>query len=354
MIELGGSSPRIAVFRALVLGDMLCATPALRAIRAAWSRAHITLIGLPWARTLAERLPLVDDFIAFPGHPALPERPPDVAAWPGFVEQMRSRGFDLLLQMHGSGRITNALVAGWGAKRYAGFVEPGAWSPEPTLFATWPTRGHEIERLLCLTDHLGLPRQGLHLEFPLRDADRAEAAASYPARRVCLHPGSQLPSRRWPPERFAAIGDLLADYGDEVLITGTADELPIAQAVASAMRRPARIVAGTTTLWTLGALIEGARLLVCNDTGVSHIAAALHTPSVVVSLGAEVARWAPLATTRHRVLWEPMPCRPCAYAVCPTRHECATGLEVQRVADAVVQAMEAPTRRDGAPAQAAY
>lgn len=356
MIDLVSATPRIGVFRALVLGDMLCATPALRTLRAAWPQAEITLIGLPWAEALVDRLPSLDQFIAFPGHAGLPERAADEAAWPAFVDALRSHRFDLLLQMHGSGGITNPLVAGWGARHCAGFAEPGAWRPEPALFAPWPVGGHEIERLLALTDHLGLPRQGVHLDFPLRDGERVEAAARWPGPHVCLHPGAQLASRRWRPERFAAIGDLLASRGYEVLITGTAGEAAIANEVAAAMRAPAQVLAGQTTLWTLGALIERTALLVCNDTGVSHIAAALRTPSVVVSLGAEVSRWAPLDRQRHSVLWEPMPCRPCAHAVCPVGHGCSTGLELQRVASAVLQALDTtPARaRPPEPAQAAY
>jgi ADP-heptose:LPS heptosyltransferase len=82
----------------------------------------------------------------------------------------------------------------------------------------------------------------------------------------------------------------------------------------------------------LGALIERARLLVCNDTGVSHIAAALGTPSVVVSCGADVARWAPLAAERHVVVWEPLACRPCGYSQCPVGHGCAHAIEASQVA----------------------
>src|SRR4051794_69693 len=102
---------RIGIFRALVLGDLLCAIPALRAIKAAWPQAEITLISLPWAATLAERLPQVDRFIAFPGFPSLPEIEPDIAALPGFLQQVQALKFDLVLQLHGSGNIVNQLVA---------------------------------------------------------------------------------------------------------------------------------------------------------------------------------------------------------------------------------------------------
>jgi ADP-heptose:LPS heptosyltransferase len=337
---------KIAVFRALVLGDMLCAVPALRALRLAWPQAEISLIGLPWAAELVARLPHVDRFFAFPGHPALPERLPDLSAWPGFLQRMQDERFDLLLQMHGSGRFVNPMLATWNACHVAGFVEPGGYCADPALHAPWPTEGREVERLLALTDHLGVARQGTQLEFPVHDDDRAALSSLWPGARarrswVCLHPGAQLPSRRWPPERFAAIGDRLAALGHEVLVTGTAAEAPLADAVCHAMQAPARSLAGATSLWTLGALIEGASLLVCNDTGVSHVAAALGTPSVVVSLGADVSRWAPADTTRHRVLWRPMPCRPCGHADCPTGHGCATGLTVAEVARAVADSLQA-------------
>jgi ADP-heptose:LPS heptosyltransferase len=351
--------PKIGVFRALVLGDMLCAVPALRALRAAWPQAEISLIGLPWAAELVERLPHVDRFIAFPGHPGLPERPPDIAGWPGFVKRMQGEAFDLLLQMHGSGRIVNPMLATWGATQTAGFVEPGGYCANPELHTPWPTAGHEIDRLLALTDHLGIERRGRQLEFPVNDGDRRALGELLPQGSArggwaCLHPGAQLASRRWLPDRFAAIGDALAEQGHTVFITGTAAEAPLAEQVCRAMRAPALSLAGKTTLWTLGALIEGARLLVCNDTGVSHVAAALGTPSVVVSLGADVSRWAPLDAARHRVLWKAVPCRPCAHAECPVGHGCATGLSAAEVAVAAAASLSAfsdhacaPDRRPG-------
>jgi ADP-heptose:LPS heptosyltransferase len=87
----------------------------------------------------------------------------------------------------------------------------------------------------------------------------------------------------------------------------------------------------TATPWTLGALVDAAALVVSNDTGVSHVAAALGTPSVIVASGSEVHRWAPLDRRRHHVHWHATPCRPCAHPVCPTAHECAMGVPVDTV-----------------------
>lgn len=342
---------RIGVFRALVLGDMLCAVPALRAVKGAWPHAELTLVGLPWARELAQRLTMVDRFIEFPGYPGLPETIADLAALPDFLRRMQDEAFDLLLQMHGSGTITNPLIAACGARHAAGFIEPGGFAPEPALFTPWPQQGHEIERLLALVDHLGIPRCGSALEFPLNDTDRIELASLWPGAYagqpyVCLHAGAQLASRRWPAERFAAVADALAERGFSVVLTGTAGEAALASQVEHAMARPAVNLAGKTSLWTLGALIERARLLVCNDTGVSHIAAALGTRSVVVSCGADVTRWSPLNHARHQVLWHLVPCRPCSFAQCPYDHPCAKGVTPEMVIAAAANAVESKATAD--------
>lgn len=169
---------RIGVFRALMLGDMLCATPALRALRRAWPEARITLAGLPWAAEWAARLPSVDDFVAFPGLAGLPESTPEPGALPAFVDAMRAARFDLLLQLHGDGRVVNPLVAQCGARRTAGFVAHGAAAVvDPALHVEWPGRGHEIERLLALVDHLGVARAGTALDFALHERDHAALRA---------------------------------------------------------------------------------------------------------------------------------------------------------------------------------
>jgi len=350
--RLAGRVERIAVFRALMLGDLLCAVPALRALRAGFPRAQITLVGLPWARTLVQRLGVyVDGFIDFPGWPGLPETRCDVRALPDFLAQVQARRFDLALQMHGSGAIVNPLVACFGARQSAGFFAGtrAAWRPEDdaAFFVEWPEHGHEIDRLLALTDALGAPRRGRQLEFPLLDDDRSALRALWPAiddgPYVCVHAGAQLASRRWPLARFAAVADAIAQAGRRVVLTGGEPERALVNALAACMRHEPVNLVGRTNLWTLGALIEGAERVVCNDTGVSHIAAALGRPSVVVSCGADVARWAPLDRERHKVLWQPMACRPCAHAECPFEHGCATaigapqvlhalGLEAQRAA----------------------
>ncbi len=300
---------RIAILRALKLGDLLCTVPALRALRSAYPKAKITLIGLPWAAEFVQRFShYLDDFIEFPGHPAFPEREPRIQDVAPFFAKTYRRKFDLALQMQGSGSISNALTVLFGAKQTAGFYIPGEYCPDESHYLIYPEHKPEIWRHLSLMSMLGIPLQGDHLEFPVTQADREEFERLAVARGILmgqyaiLHPGASSPDKCWPPEKFSALGDELAEKGLQVVITATAAEEELAATVSAKMRSPAVNLAGATSLGALAAAVQNARLLVCNDTGVSHIAAALNVPSVVLFIASEHQRWAPLNRDLHRTI----------------------------------------------------
>src|SRR2546421_4547819 len=122
---------RIAVFRALQLGDLLCAVPALRALRAGAPDSRITLIGLPWAAEFAQRFSrYIDDFLPFPGFPGFPERDAPAQALVDFLHEARRRSFDLVIQLHGSGQFSNPLVQLMRPRRMVGFFEPDGFCPD--------------------------------------------------------------------------------------------------------------------------------------------------------------------------------------------------------------------------------
>ncbi len=236
----GKTTPRrVVVLRALQLGDMLCAVPALRALRAALPSAEIVLDGLPWARSFVVRFRrYLDGFREFPGFPGLPERAPLVDRIPAFLAGIQGERFDLAIQLHGSGSFVNPLTALFGARDCAGFFTAGDYCPDATRFMPWPDRRHEIRRLLGLMEFLGAPARGEHLEFPLGDDDEAaldaipEASDLVPGGYVCIHPGASVAERRWPAERFAAVGRALADRGMQIVLTGTTAEAELARDLA--------------------------------------------------------------------------------------------------------------------------
>ena len=377
---------RIAVFRALQLGDLLVSVPALRALKHGLPGARLTLIGLPWAATFVARFAhLLDDFLEFPGHPALPERACDLARWPEFLRRAQAARFDMAVQLHGSGGTVNALLGLLGARATAGFHEPDGDGADQPGFLPWPAADHEIHKCLRLTRHLGLPPAGEHLEFPLHAADhaalhaalrvasdnvasdnspgagggisRATGDGALPRPYAVVHAGAQLASRRWPAGRFAQVADWLATRGLRVVLTGTVGEAPLTRAVCAGLGASARErtldLTGRTDLGALAALIDGARLVVCNDTGVSHLAAALGTPSVVVASGSDPGRWAPLDHGRHRVLAHWTDCRPCAHAACPfPGHPCAAGVPVAAMLAACEDLLATGDGRAAAPGTA--
>ncbi len=320
---------------------MLCVVPALRALRAAARDAHITLIGLPWAKDFVQRYDkYVDDLLVFPGWPGFPEQAAQVKELPAFFQQAQRREFDLLIQMHGSGELSNPLIDILGAKHTAGFFRRDQYCPDSQNFFPWLDREHEVRRYLRLMEYLGAPSQGDALEFPLTEQDYASLrhcgkTLPLPDTYAVLHPGARLPSRRWLPLRFAQAADRLADSGMRVVLTGCAAEHEIVRIVKSAMRHPVVDLCGKTSLGGIAALIAQARLVVCNDTGISHIAAAVATPSVIIACGSDPQRWAPLDSDRHCVVQATVSCRPCMHANCPIGHPCAENVgtdEVHRAA----------------------
>jgi ADP-heptose:LPS heptosyltransferase len=298
---------KIAVFRALQLGDMLCAIPAIKALRYAYPDAEILLVGLPWAKSLTERFDnYFNGFINFPGYPGLPEQPLNPAAFTEFLATVQNQKFDLAIQIQGNGSVINPMVEIFGAKYTAGYSKEGHYAPDNGLFMPYPEHGHEIERHLSLMAFLGIESQSTELEFPLSVNDynaldelNLDIA---PKGYVCIHPGSRGAWRQWPVQYFASLADYCIEQGFKAVITGTKDEADIIHAVISHMRHEPINTAGKTTMGAVGVLIQNAAMLISNCTGVSHIAAAYKTPSIVISMDGEPERWGPMDKRVHRTI----------------------------------------------------
>jgi ADP-heptose:LPS heptosyltransferase len=298
------SIKKIAVFRALQLGDMLCAVPAIRALRKAYPTAEITLLGLPWAQSFVTRFDrYFDRFIHFPGFEGLPEQAYDERSLRWFINHMKKERFDLVLQMQGNGTIVNSLMFLFDAKHVAGFYNEKSHVASD-LFLEYPDHGPEIERHIALMNHLGIPSAGTALEFPLKEKDYKDYSELLipiiEKQYVVVHPGSRGIRRQWPPAFFAALADYCIEEGYTVVITGTNDEKEITQELLKCMRHQAIDLTGKTNLGAVAVLIQNAFMLIANCTGVSHIASAVQTPSIIISMDGEPERWASLNKQIHR------------------------------------------------------
>jgi ADP-heptose:LPS heptosyltransferase len=277
---------RIAVLRANALGDFVVALPALESLRAAYPEAEIVLLGAPWhEQALSGRPGPVDRVMVVPAcagiRDPVPADPAPATQLPEFLEKARAERFDVALQMHGGGRNSNPIVAQLGARLTAGLQTPDA----PPLGRNLPYRNYqpEVFRYLEVAELVGAPAVVYRPRFALTDADLQEADRVAPlgqARRAVVHPGATDGRRRWPAERFASVARALVERGLDVVVTGTSKESDLVTQVCDGAGPGVRPVAGELTVGGLAGLLARSAVVVSNDTGALHLAAAVGAPVV--------------------------------------------------------------------------
>jgi ADP-heptose:LPS heptosyltransferase len=278
----------ILALRPNAIGDFMFSLPALHALRHSYPDARIVFVGKPWhAHFLRDRPGPVDDVLVMPPYPGIGAAPgsvPDVPAL-RFADALRQAAFDLAVQMYGGGRYSNAFVSGLGAALTIGARSHDAPPLDRSIaYGDFANRRLELLQVVALAGAGMAPPQAREVEVTA--GDRALAAqALAPAsgeQLVILHPGASDLRRRWPAERYAAVADALAGKGALVVISGTADEAPLARAITGHMRHGAADLCGKLSLPALCGLLERARMMISNDTGPLHLALALGTPAVGV------------------------------------------------------------------------
>lgn len=270
--------PTVFALRALGLGDLLTAIPALRALRRAHPHHRLILGGNPGFGSLVARFGLADE------------------VWPTDDREPLYIQFgpnDLAVNLHGRGPVSTIRLLEAEPTRIIAFAHPDI--PATYGFADWKRDEHEVSRWCRLLTSWDIPADpsDLYLEGP-----------AVTRKGVVVHPGASAPARMWPPDRWARLIRDLSAIGGPVLITGGAGEVPLAREIArEAGLAPSVVLAGQTSLEELAETIATARLLVCTDTGPAHLATAFHTPSVVLFGPTSPAHWGPPRGGPHRVLW---------------------------------------------------
>lgn len=311
MREYGQQMPgveRIAVLRANAIGDFMFTIPALEALRAAYPDAEIVLLGLPWHKAfLTGRPGPVDRIIAIPPCRGVGEPEDfvnDDAALERFFGEMQGEAFDLAVQLHGGGRFSNPFVNRLGARMTVGLKTPDA---EPLdRWVPYIYFQKEIMRFLEAVALVGARPGILEPRVCVTEADREEAQHVLPASDaplVIMHPGAGDPRRRWPPEKFAEVGDAVAATGARIGVIGTGDdERPLVEAVIGTMRADAVNLWEALSLGGLAGLMERARLVVSNDSGPLHLAAAVGTSTVGIYWCFNLLTAGGVTRARHRPL----------------------------------------------------
>lgn len=297
---------KIAVLRPNAVGDFVFALPCLHALRSAYPDARIVYIGRQWhADFLTNRPGPVDKVAVLPPCRGL-GMPPDADIDPApaqrFVERMRASAFDIALQVYGGGLYSNPFIMQFDARLTVGMKAPDA-APLDRWVAYGELQNRRLQ-MLEVAALAGAPTVRLGRELHVTDTDRHEAAQVLAAAQgrplVLLQPGASDPRRRWPAERFAALGDILAREGTLVAINGSAEEAGVVAEVLEHMHRPAMNLCGRLSLSGLCGVLERASLVVSNDTGPLHLALAIGTPGVGIYWLTNVLESAPLRQDHHR------------------------------------------------------
>ncbi len=276
-------SPRLLVLRALGLGDLLTAVPALRALADRFP-GHRRLLACP-----AELAPLA--LLSGAVDEVIDTRP--LAPLPDTL-----RGVELAVNLHGRGPQSHRTLLALKPERLLAFACPRG---DVAAGPSWRSHEHEVRRWCRLLVESGIPADPSRLDLP--------APPTLPPERLrgltILHPGAAAAARRWPVDRFAAVARAEAADGRRVGVTGGPDEVALAREVARRAGLGERaVLAGRTGPVELAALVAAAGRVVCGDTGIAHLATALRTPSVVLFGPVPPSRWGPPADRPwHRVIW---------------------------------------------------
>jgi lipopolysaccharide heptosyltransferase II len=324
------------------IGDVLMTTPAIRACKETFG-CRVTLLTSGSGAAAARQVPEVDDILTFAA-PWMKVMRPDSDR--SLMEELGKRGFDAaaIFTVYSQSPLPAAYLCYLaGVPRRLAHCHENPyhlltdWQPDPEPAARVR---HEVQRQLDLVAAVGARTANERLSFTVpgwatERARRLIEPLGAPA--VVVHVGASAASRRYPPEQYAQAVDLLvARTGCAAIFTGDANEEPLVRSVREAMSQTSHSLVGLLELAELGALIAEADLLISNNTGPAHIAAAVDTP--VVDLYALTNPQHTPWLVKSRVLFHDVPCRNCYKSVCPAgHHDCLKRVPPERVAEAALE-----------------
>ncbi len=274
---------RLLALRPLGLGDLLTGLPALRALTDAFPHHHRVLATTAAVAPLARHAGVADEILV--------TEPLSPVAWVGPPP-------DMAVNLHGRGPQSHRTLLATRPRHLLAFANAtvGVTGPE------WREDEHEVQRWCRLLTDCGIAADPSRLDIDPPDGVDPPAPAHGA---TLLHPGASSPARRWPAERWAEVAKSEAGAGRPVVITGGPAEVDLASDIAArAGLPPESVLAGTTSVLELAAIVATAGRVVCGDTGVAHLATALGRPSVVLFGPVSPRLWGPPADRpQHIALW---------------------------------------------------
>jgi lipopolysaccharide heptosyltransferase I len=331
MREYSKDPERILILKPSSLGDIIHSLPTVAAIRDRFPKAFIGwLVKREWAGIL-EGHPCLDELLSFPFDMG--------SAWP-MVQEIRKRRFDLTVDLQGLLR-TGLLGYLSGATDRLGFEAARELSP---LFYTYRVRVddknlHAVDRYLLMARELGARTDLKRFDISLTERDQAKVqkmikTVSEDQPILAIHTSSRQEIKRWPPERFAQVADRInqAGWGIPVL-TGAEEDVKDIAEIRKRMQTDSIDLSGQTHLMELAALLKMSRLLITNDSGPMHLAAAVGTPVVALFGPTDPRKIGPYGRG-HAVLQHTEQCPACQTGA-KRPHRCLEAISVEEVLEAV-------------------
>ena len=328
---------RILIIKPSSLGDVVNALPTLAALRDRFPKAYIAwFVKRQWAGLL-ERAEGLD--AVWPVEPTL-------TGWLREILHLRTSGFDLVVDLQGLLRSgMTARLTGCPARiGFANAREGSPWFYTHRVPVPTPDM-HAVDRYLLVASSLGaVPRGSPEFRLHAQPGDGEEIAGLLGRHGVkagtawiAMNVSARWPTKRWPPEFFAATADRIQTEGlGSVVLLGGPEDQELARAVKERMRTVPIDLTGVTTPGLLPALLGAATLLLTNDSGPMHVAVAVGTPVVALFGPTSAIRTGPYGAG-HRVLSSGIPCSPCFSRVCrnAVKLECLLKISPDQVLEAV-------------------
>ncbi|MCX6358127.1 MAG: glycosyltransferase family 9 protein [Candidatus Aureabacteria bacterium] len=328
----------ILIIKPSSLGDIVQALPVAARVRAAAPGTSIAWVVNAQYRRLLEANPCIDHVYAFERHlwHELIRAPRALTSFLRLCRELNLARFDAVLDLQGLFR-SGLFTAATASPLRIGFANAREGAQifyNRRVQCDDPDR-HAVDRYLAVADAAGFPGAGVAFPLGIGPAERqwadealGESGATGNSLYVGLSPSTRWDTKRWPPDRFAALGDALAAQGlVPVIIGGFSGE---GGRVAALMRAKARVIEGLTDPLKLAALIARLEVLVTNDSGPMHLAAAAGTPVVALFGPTNPERTGPYGP-QHRVICAPVACRPCYHRVCPRKEDCMQAIPAATV-----------------------
>ena len=341
------TAERVCIYRIGNVGDTICALPAMAAIRRAYPRAHLTLLTspgprqLPGAKQLLAGADWLDEMRVYYDEDISTIR----GCW-NLLKELRRRAFDVWIELPDDLQTLRIALRNMLFARLAGVKWARGWRINTIRWAVQPQAEglnfpNETNRLMSTVRQAGVGTDTVSFPLPLkphhtRAVDtllREYLPEGLPL--VAVAPGAKRPANRWPMERFAELGKLLVRRGFRIALLGGNSDAGICRQLAESIGCGVANLADRTELLESCELLKRCSLVISNDSGVQHLAAAVSTPCIsLFSCRDFPGKWWPFGD-QNIVLRRWVPCHTCYLEICPYDNHCLKLIEVSEVAECV-------------------